>query len=50
MTKKCKTCKYYTGECEHPSNKGIEIINRIEYPMYSQKAEDIKNCKNYEEA
>lgn len=57
MTKKkiikCTECVYYLNkQCNHASNKGIEIRCRKEFERFIKPVEELNqgDCKNYEQA
>lgn len=48
---KCTDCvHYFNNECNHPSNKGVELRLRKEVERFIKPIEELNNgdCKNYE--
>lgn len=50
---KCTECVHcFNNECNHPSNKGIELHARREIERYIKPISELNNgdCKNYEKS
>lgn len=50
---KCTECVHYLNkQCNHASNKGVEIRCRKEFERFIKPVEELNkgDCKNYEQA